>query len=306
MTQTLSEKEKVPSKLRTDIVDLIGNTPLVRLHRITRNISEDVQIWAKLESANPGGSGKDRPAKQIVNDAFKAGFMKKGMTLVDASTGSIGVGYAICGASMGFDVTLIVPEGVEKNGRAQMATAEILGAKIIRSKGGIEEARDYAASLANKEPDRYYYANQFTNPSNPRAHRLNTAVEIYHQTQGRVTHFVSSVGSGGTLSGVGEGLQERNPGIRILACKPLEETGHESMQRSQKCFMRSEDVYEFSLAQAATMAKKLAEEEGIPGGIVTGMSLCGICKLAEQLDSGVLVFLVADRADFTHHAAFEV
>lgn len=299
MTQSLSEKEKMPSVLRKNIMDLIGNTPLVRLERITRGLPESVEIWAKLESSNPGGSGKDRPAKQIVEDAFRAGTMKSGMTLVDASTGSIGVGYAICGASMGFDVTLVVPEGVEKNGIAQMTTAEVLGAKIIRESGGLAAARKLAEKMASENPEKYFYANQFWNPSNARAHRLTTSLEIYTQTHGRITHFVSSVGTGGTLSGVSEGLQEKNPAIKIIACRPTEETAHESMQRIESRLIHPKHTFEVSIKDASVMAKRLAQEEGIPGGIVSGLNLCGALELAKTLESGLIVFLVSDRADFT-------
>ncbi len=305
MTQSLSAKEKMWSVLRTNVVDLIGNTPLVKLDRITRGISESVEVWAKLESSNPGGSGKDRPAKQIVEDAFAAGTLNTDMTLIDASTGSIGVGYAICGASMGFPVTLIVPDDVEKNGRTQMTTAEVLGAKIIRSKGGIEGARKLAEKMSSESPGTYFYANQFGNPSNARAHRLTTAMEIFRQTQSRVTHFVSSVGTGGTLSGVGEGLQEKKPAIEIIACKPDAETDHESMQRIESRYIEPKHTYEVSIKDASKMARRLAEEEGIRGGIVSGMNLYGALELAKTLESGVIVFLVSDRADFTEHVAFE-
>lgn len=305
MTQSLSEKEKMSSVLRTNIVDLIGNTPLVKLERITRGLPESVEIWAKLESCNPGGSGKDRPARRIVEDAFAAGSMKKGMTLIDASTGSIGVGYAICGASMGFDVTLVVPEGVEKNGRTQMVTTQILGAKIIRSGDGIVGARRLAQKIASENPEQYFYGNQFWNPSNARAHRLTTAPEIYKQTQGKISHFVSSMGTGGRLSGVGEGLQEKNPAIKIIACRPVNDTGHESMQRIESRLIDPKHTYTVLLNDASKMAKSLAQQEGIPGGIVSGLNLCGALELSKTLESGLIVFLVSDRADFTEHLAFE-
>lgn len=304
MTQTLTEKEKTPLKLRHSILDAIGNTPLIKLTRMTRHLSKHVEIWAKLESKNPGGSGKDRPALQIVLDAFASKKMNNEKILIDASTGSIGVGYAMCGAAMGFNVSLVVPEGVEKNGLTQMTTAKILGAKIIRSEGSIEDARLLAEKTAQNDSG-FYYANQFENPSNSRAHRLTTEKEIFHQTQGKITHFVSSVGTGGTLVGISEGLHERNPAIKVIACRPTESTQHESMQSNVRLPFTPDQTLTCSLVEAVEMANQLAEHEGIPGGIVAGMNLCAAFKIAQEMEEGLIVILVSDHADFTGNIDYQ-
>ena len=293
-------------------LERVGSTPLVRLTRITGSLPR-VQILGKGEWANPGGSVKDRPALNIVREAERNGQLGTGRTLLDATSGNTGIAYAMIGAARGFPVKLCMPSNVSLE-RKRILKA--YGAEIVwtdpndGSDGAIRQARELAAS----EPDKYFYADQYSNDANWRAHYHTTANEIWSQTEGRVTHFVATMGTSGTFVGCTRRLRELNPKIKCISLQPdspfhgLEGLKHMATAIVPKIYDPSlaDEDHGISTEASYAMLKRLAREEGLLVGISSGTAVVGALELAQQLENSgwiaengeaVIVTILCDSAD---------
>jgi cysteine synthase B len=282
------------------LVDAVGNTPLVRLRSIE---PQGVEIHAKLEWFNPGGSVKDRAALQIVRDAIAKGDLP-GKTLLDSTSGNTGIAYAWIGAALQIPVALVMPSNVSE---ARKRIARAFGAQVIfsdpmeQSDGAIRLAR----KLAQEEPSKWFYADQYSNEANPRAHVLGTAEEIWRQTSGRVTHVVLGIGTGGTVMGTGRGLRAKNPAIQVIAVEPLEALhGLEGLKHMPssivpRIYKEEELTRKLSVETDAgwDMADRLIRDEGLLAGHSAGAAAEGALRIARELREGVVVTLFPDRAD---------
>ncbi len=302
-------KQEGPSRRdaprRESALEMVGDTPLVRLEHVTEHLSDEVEVWAKLEFMNPGGSVKDRPARQIILDALEAGDLGDGQTLIDSTSGNTGIAYAMIGAAVGVDVTLVMPENVSP---ARKHIVRTYGADIIfsdpmeGSDGAIRKVREL---VDNDDDDAYFYADQYSNPSNPRAHQLTTAPEIWEQTEGRITHFVTATGTSGTIMGVARGLREFDASIEVIGVQPddafhgLEGLKHMPSAIVPDLYDESllDDVRFVSTDSSWDMADRLAREEGIPVGYSAAANVLEAVRVAEELDEGVVVTIICDHAD---------
>jgi S-sulfo-L-cysteine synthase (O-acetyl-L-serine-dependent) len=287
-------------------LDRIGNTPLLRLERVAINLP-GIEILGKAEWLNPGGSVKDRAAANIVAQAQASGKLTSGKILLDSTSGNTGIAYAMLGAARGFPVTLCMPENVSVE-RKRILHA--YGANIIYTDpaDGSDGAIRVARELAAKHPDLYYYADQYSNDANWQAHYQGTANEIWEQTEGRTTHFVSMLGTSGTFMGVTRRLKELNPGIRCISLQP--DSAFHGIEGAK--YMASAivpKIYDPSLADADlgistedayAMAKRLAREEGLLVGISAAAAVVGCLQLARQLkknEHAVFVTILCDSGD---------
>jgi S-sulfo-L-cysteine synthase (O-acetyl-L-serine-dependent) len=295
-----------PAKLGQSSVDRVGNTPLVRLERIAAGIP-GAQILGKAEWLNPGGSVKDRPAANIVAEARRQGKLIPGKILLDSTSGNTGIAYAMLGAAQGFPVTLCMPENVSVE-RKRILNA--YGATIIYtdpaegSDGALRKARE----LSGKHPEKYFYADQYSNPANWQAHYYGTANEIWQQTQGKITHFVSMLGTSGTFVGTSRRLKELNPRIRCISLQPdspfhgIEGAKHMASAIVPKIYdptLADADLG-ISTEDAYVMAKRLAREEGLLVGISAAAAVAGCLELARQQppdQPGVFVTILCDSGD---------
>lgn len=286
------------------ILELVGNTPLVRLNNITREFPDGVEVYAKLESYNPGGSVKDRPAKKMIEDAEKAGRLTKDKVILDSSSGNTGIAYAWIGAYKGYKVDLVVPANVSEE---RKKTLGAFGANVIFSNPleGSDGAIRLAWKLYVDNPEKYCKLDQYNNPSNPRAHYETTAVELIEQTEGGLTHLVSSIGTGGTVMGTGRRLKEFRKEIQVVAVEPdsplhgLEGLKH--MATSIVPGIYHEEDLDRKIAAPTEpsyeMVKRLAREEGILAGQSSGAAMWGAMKLAETLKEGLIVVIFPDGGD---------
>jgi len=279
----------------------VGNTPLLPLHRITAALAPGVQVYAKAEWFNPGGSVKDRPALSIIQNALATGRLGNGQRLLDSTSGNMGIAYATFGAAMGIPVTLAVPANASPE---RITILKALGAELILtdplegSDGAIRQAR----ALAAAEPERYYYANQYDNPANWQAHYRTTGPEIAQQTLGLVTHFVAGLGTSGTLMGVARFLREFNPQVKIIAFEPdspfhgLEGLKHMSSAIKPGIYdpHLADRHLEIETEAAYHMVQRLAREEGLFVGISSGAAAVAALRTAEQLESGIVVTVFPD------------
>jgi S-sulfo-L-cysteine synthase (O-acetyl-L-serine-dependent) len=284
------------------IWQLIGRTPLVRLSRLEPR--PGVEIYAKLESRNPGGSVKDRAASSILRDALERGALTHGKTVLDATSGNTGIAYAMLGAAIGFPVKLCVPANVT---RERQRLLRVYGAQIVwtdpmdGSDGAIREARRLYAA----DPDRYFYADQYNNPANWRAHYLTTGVEILEQTGRRITHFVGGLGTSGTFMGTSRRLREEIPDIRLISMQPDSPLhGLEGLKHMATAIVPG--IYDPTLADenvtvdtesAWNMVRRLAREEGVFAGVSGAAALVAARRLAATLDRGVVVTILPDGGD---------
>jgi cysteine synthase B len=287
------------------IVDLVGNTPLVRIRRLTAHLPDSVQLFAKLEYFNPGGSVKDRAARQILLDGLESGLLGGGRVLTDSTSGNTGVAYAMLGSSLGVPVELVMPSNVSQ---ARKDIIAAYGATIIYSdplEGSDGAIRLCKERVANDSTGRLWYADQYSNPSNPRAHELTTAPEIIRDTDGGVTHFVAGLGTTGTVMGTGRALKRFNPLIQIVAVEPdaafhgLEGLKH--LESSIVPAIYTADGHDAKLSVSTEdgwdMAERLASEEGLAVGYSSGAAMAGALKLAQSLSQGVIVMIFCDHAD---------
>ena len=282
--------------------ELIGQTPVVRLNRIVPEGS--ATIYLKLESANPGGSVKDRIALGMIEDAEKKGELKPGMTLLEATSGNTGIGLAFVAATKGYPITLVMPDTMTLERRALL---KAYGAILDLTPGslGMKGAVDRAAELSAAEPGKFFLVRQFENPANPEVHRRTTALEVLEQVP-ELDAFVAGIGTGGTITGVGEVLAEKKPGTLVIAVEPVDsplltqgKAGPHKIQGiganfvpavlNRKAYTRIEDVaYEDSLV----IARRLAREEGLLTGISTGAIVWAALKVAKELGAGKTVVAV--------------
>jgi cysteine synthase B len=281
------------------IIDLIGNTPLVRLNHI--NANDQVTIYGKLEGQNPGGSVKDRTAFGLISDAIKKGKLSSGDTIVEATSGNTGIAIAMIAREYGIKVKLIMPDNATAE---RIITMKAYGAEIILtpSERTIEYSRELALEMSEKEG--YHILNQFDNPANPQVHIDTTGPEIWKDTAGRVTHFVSSMGTTGTIIGTSKYLKSKNPNIKIIGAQPTDGSRIPGIRRWSPEFLPGifeakwvDQKMDVSTSQATHYARLLAEKEGIMGGMSSGGAAYIATQVAQKIDSGVIVFIVCDRGD---------
>jgi cysteine synthase B len=286
------------------IENTIGNTPLVRLQRIAAAelAARGNVMLGKLEGNNPGGSVKDRPAYSMIRRAEERGEIAPGDRLIEATSGNTGIALAMIAAMKGYRMTLIMPDDLSAERRASMTA---YGAELIltpHARGGMEYARDLAAEMQARGEGRVL--DQFANPDNPRAHYETTGPEIWRDTAGRITHFVSAMGTTGTIMGVSRYLKERNPAIQIVGAQPAEGSRIAGIRKWPQAYLpkiydrsrvdREEPVTQ---AEAETMARRMAAEEGIFGGISAGGALAIALRVAAEARDATIVFVVCDRGD---------
>src|SRR6195952_1325508 len=278
------------------IIDLIGNTPLVELKKLNPN--PNVTIYAKMEGNNPGGSVKDRAALNMIKSAVERGDIKPGTKLIEATSGNTGIALAMIACLYGLEIELTLPAN---STRERTLTMEAFGAKVTLL-DGIEACRDYAEEKATG-PD-YFMLNQFANPDNYLAHYKTTGPEIWRDTEQQITHFVSSMGTTGTIMGCSKFLKEVNPDIQIVGCQPTEGSFIPGIRRWPEAYLpkifdpsRVDRVLDISEEEAVDMTRKMARQEGIFAGMSSGGALAGALKLAAELKEGVIVFICCDRGD---------
>lgn len=279
--------------------ELIGDTPLIKLERIPEN--PNVAIFCKLEGQNPGGSVKDRAALGMINGALDRGEIKPGDKLVEATSGNTGIALAMIAAVKGLHMTLIMPESATEERKLSMRS---FGAELILTPADktIEYSRTLAQEMANEEG--YHMLNQFGNDDNFKMHERTTGPEIWRDTNGTVTHFVSSMGTTGTIMGVSRYLKRQNPDIQIVGTQPTEGSSIPGIRRWSAEFLpaifeadRVDRTIDVSEEEATAMTRRLAKEEGISGGMSSGGALTAALKLAAELNEGVIVCITCDRGD---------
>ncbi len=281
------------------IEDYVGHTPLVRLQRLPGDTSN--VILAKLEGNNPAGSVKDRPAISMIQEAENRGDIKPGDTLIEATSGNTGIALAMAAAIKGYRMQLIMPANMSEERRASMRA---YGAELISvSKDeGMEGARDLAQRMHAE--GKGYVLDQFGNQDNPLAHYRTTGPEIWEQTEGRVTHFVSSMGTTGTIMGVSRYLKERNPDVRIIGLQPEEGASIPGIRRWPEAYLpkiydaaRVDQVVEIGQQEAEDTMRALAREEGVFCGVSSGGSIAAALRLSTQVENSVIVAIICDRGD---------
>jgi cysteine synthase B len=281
------------------LLDLIGNTPLIKLNNLVEN--PRVEIYGKAEWANPGGSVKDRPALKMIREGERTGALTRDKTIIDATSGNTGIAYAMIGAALGYRVKLCLPKNASEE-RKRILRA--YGAELVLTDplqgtdGAILAVREIVAA----EPDKYFYPDQYNNPANWRAHYETTGVEIFEQTRGRVTHFVAGLGTSGTFVGVGRRLRELRPDVRLVSMQPDSPFhGLEGLKHMETAIVPG--IYDPSLAdeqievgteETFAMVNRLAQGEGWFVGISSAANLVAAMKVAGQIDEGVIVTVLSD------------
>jgi len=281
------------------ILDLVGNTPLVELKNI--NKKPGVKIYGKLEGENPGGSVKDRAAYGMIKGALDRGEIKPGMKLIEATSGNTGIALAMIASLCGVEIELVMPEN---STRERVLTMEAFGAKVILTSaaGSMEEAIDYAHAQVAKGG--YLMLNQFANPDNYGAHYKTTGPEIWKDTEGNVTHFVSSMGTTGTIMGVSRFLKEKNAAIQIVGAQPTDGSRIPGIRRWKQEYLpkifepeRVDRVIDVSEEEATIMTRRLAREEGVFCGMSSGGAVHIAMKIANEIEEGIIVAIICDKGD---------
>ena len=284
-----------------DILSTIGNTPLVELRNLNHN--SKVKIFAKLEGNNPGGSVKDRPALYMINKAEQSGELTKDKTILEPTSGNMGIALAMIGAAKGYRVELTLPECVSTERRHVL---EALGARVILTRA--RESTDGAIRMAHKirsdNPDKYFMPNQFANKNNPLSHYETTSPEIFAQTRGQIDAFVTGMGTTGTLMGVSRYLKEKSKRIKIIGIEPPPGHAIQGLKNMTESIVpdiydrsQLDDVITINDEEAFEMARRLASEEGIFAGISSGAAVAGALRVAEGMKSGTVVTIIPDRGD---------
>jgi len=277
----------------------VGDTPLVQLRRLVGDSSN--AVLAKLEGNNPAGSVKDRPALNMIQQAERRGELQSGDTLIEATSGNTGIALAMTAAMKGYRMVLIMPEHMSAERRAVMKAfgAEII---LVSQKGGMEEARDLALQMQADGKGRVL--DQFANPDNPAAHYLTTGPEIWRDTEGKITHFVSSMGTTGTIMGVSRFLKEKNPAIEIVGVQPMEGASIPGIRRWPQEYLpkiydpsRVDTIIDVSQEQAEQTMRELARVEGIFCGVSSGGAMAVALQLAQTENNATIVSIVCDRGD---------
>jgi cysteine synthase B len=281
------------------LLDLVGNTPMVEIRRINPN--PGVTIYAKLEGNNPGGSVKDRPAKSMILKALERGTLKPGMKLIEPTSGNTGIALAMIAAISGFEMHLVMPESATAE---RVKTMRAFGAVVhlTAAEHGMEGTIDYAR--AKVAQGGFHMLDQFSNPDNPAAHYETTGPEIWKDTEGRITHFVSSMGTTGTIMGVSRYLKEKNPEIRIIGAQPTDGSSIPGIRRWPVEYLpkiyeksRVDDIMDVSQANAELWTRELSQKEGVFAGVSSGGAVYCALELAKRLKSGVIVAIICDRGD---------
>lgn len=280
-------------------MDLIGNTPLVELKNIVPQ--SKVRLLGKLEGHNPGGSVKDRAAYGMIKGALDRGELQPGVKLIEATSGNTGIALAMIARLCHVEIELVMPENATKE---RIQTMEAFGAKVILTseKGSMEEAIDYAHAQVAKGG--YLMLNQFANPDNYWAHYRTTGPEVWRDTDGTVTHFVSSMGTTGTIMGVSRYLKEQNPAIQIVGTQPTDGAQIPGIRRWPQEYLpkifereRVDTIIDISQEEATRMTRRLAAEEGVFAGMSSGGSVAAASKLMHEMEEGVIVCIICDRGD---------
>ena len=283
--------------------DVIGGTPLVRLQRLPglENERRGNVLLAKLEGNNPAGSVKDRPAISMIRGAEERGEISPGDTLLEATSGNTGIGLAMAAAISGYPLVIVMPEDASTE---RIQTMKAYGADLVltSAEGGMEEARDVVTRMEREGRGRVL--DQFGNPDNPRAHEEGTGPELWHQTDGRITHFVSAMGTTGTITGVSRFLKSRNPGVQIVGAQPAEGSKIPGIRAwppeyVPKIFDPSavDRTMEVTQADAEETARRLARQEGIFGGVSAAGACWTALQVAREVEGATIVFVVCDRGD---------
>lgn len=278
------------------ILDTIGNTPMVELRRMNPN--SNVKIYAKLEGNNPGGSVKDRPAFNMIKSALDRGDINKETKLVEATSGNTGIALALIAGIFNLDIELVMPVS---STRERVLTMEAFGAKVTLLET-MEGSRDYAEEKG--KDGKFYLLNQFANPDNPAAHYKTTGPEIWRDSNQEITHFVSAMGTTGTIMGCSQFLKEQNPDIQIVGCQPTEGSSIPGIRRWPKEYIprifdpkRVDQVLDISQEEAEETCRQLAKQEGIFAGVSSGGAAAAALRIAKEIKEGVIVFIVCDRGD---------
>jgi len=284
-----------------NILDFIGNTPMVRINHLNPN--PNLELFLKLEKFNPGGSVKDRVTKYMIEHAEKNGKLKKGMTVIEPTSGNTGIGLALVCRVKGYDLDLVMPDTMTRE-RRQILLA--LGAKVILSEGskGMDGAEDLAHEIASQNPNKYFIPNQFANPANALAHYKTTAEEIWRDTKGKITHFVAGLGTSGTLMGVSKRLKELNPDIQVIAVQPEAGTAIQGLKNLKTQYVPAiwkrelvDEIYTASPNDAEESARLLALQEGLFVGPSSGAIFHIARKKAREIDGGVMVAIAPDGGE---------
>lgn len=277
--------------------DLIGNTPLLALRRI--NPWPDITLLVKLEGNNPAGSVKDRPALNLIKSAEASGRLLPGARLIEATSGNTGIALAMVAAARGYRMRLIMPRTMSQERRDAM---QAYGAELVLVENGMEEARDLA--LAMEASGEGLVLDQFNNPANPDAHYQSTGPEIWRQSEGAVTHFVSAMGTTGTIMGVSRYLKEQNPAVQVIGLQPAEGSQIPGIRRWPAAYLpaifepqRVDRVLDVTQEEALVMMRRLAREEGICCGVSSGGAVAGALRVAAEIKQGVVVAIICDRGD---------
>ncbi|MGH2620275.1 MAG: PLP-dependent cysteine synthase family protein [Anaerolineales bacterium] len=293
--------ETQPLIERRGMIDQVGNTPLIRLERITAHLPAEVEVFGKAEWHNPSGSVKDRAAAEILRQALEAGGLSNGRTLLDSSSGNMGIAYATLGAAFGVSIRLVVPGNINP---IRKRLLQALGVELTISDPleGSDGARQLAGELSAQQPERCFYADQYSNPANWLAHYRTTGPEIMRDTEGRLTHFVAGLGTTGTLMGTGRYIKEQIPGASIVGFQPnsplngLEGLKHLPTSRVPEIYDPSlpDEILEISTEQAYAMARRLAREEGLLVGVSAAAAAVAALEVANRLSAGTVVALFPD------------
>ncbi len=297
MESAVLEKDSKENQARLEAQ--IGNTPLVRLRRVAEDLPENVEIYAKAEHLNPGGSVKDRAALAMIRAGEKSGELTKNKTILDATSGNTGIAYAMIGAARGYRVTLCLPKNASLERKRIL---RIYGAEIIETDqmNGTDGAQIMAKELYAKHPEKYFYPDQYNNEANWRAHYEQSAPEIWRQTEGKITHFVAGLGTTGTFVGTARGLKELNPKIQMISMQPDSPLhGLEGMKHLETAIVPG--IYDASLADenvevttedAHEMTRRLAKEEGLLVGVSAGANVFAAVRLARKLKTDAVIVTV--------------
>ena len=287
-----------------NVLSLVGNTPLVKICRITSHLPEGVEIYAKLEGYNPGGSVKDRPALRMIEEGEKDGRLTKEKIILDSTSGNTGIAYAMIGAVKGYKVRLVMPANVSDERKIMTAA---FGAEVVYSDPleGSDGAIILAKELLEKDPEKYFKPDQYNNPANVRAHYYGTAKEIIAQTDGKVTHFAATIGTGGTIMGNCRALKEYNDKIVVKALEPESPFhGIEGLKHMDSSIVpgiyKEEELdgkVPIPTEESYDMAQRLAREEGLFTGQSSGAAMWGALRIAEEIDEGVVVTVFPDGGD---------
>ncbi|GGH06398.1 cysteine synthase CysM [Pedobacter zeae] len=278
------------------IIDLIGNTPMAELQKL--NVNPAVRVFAKLEGNNPGGSVKDRASLNMIRSAIERGEVTPGTKLVEATSGNTGIALAMIAGLFNLEIELVMPAN---STRERKVTMEAFGAKVTLLES-IEECRDYAEEKGSSKG--YFLLNQFANPDNYMAHYKTTGPEIWRDTKGQITHFVSAMGTTGTIMGCSRFFKEKNNNIQIVGCQPTEGSSIPGIRRWPEEYLpkifdplRVDRIIDIAQEDSTLMSRRMAKEEGLFAGMSSGGACAAALKLAGELDQGTIVFIACDRGD---------